>query len=154
MANYSTNNVYDGYFKSYFEVSNGNLELKGVPPPLSKNYYMSDFHQILGIRFLTKSHLIAHILKLIEKAPTHNHVEVKYPTMAILKAMDNFIKEKGAKFIIATTGYSQELENFSTKEKIMYIDLTNSYKYPRHGSHWTPQGHYFVAEKICNFNKK
>jgi hypothetical protein len=115
---------------------------------------MLGFHQMLGIRFLTKSHLIANILRAIEKPPTHQHLRVEDPSMAIIKAMNNYIKGKGGKFIIGTTDSYQDLENFSIQQNILYIDLTTNYKYPDHGKHWNPQGHDFVAEKIFNFIKK
>ena len=46
------------------------------------------------------------------------------------------------------------MESFLREKKIPYVDLANSYRYPARGTHWTPEGHSWVSEKIFDFLKK
>lgn len=146
----SHNIVYGGYYKPYFIVDEDRLELKGVPVPKSQNYFFVH-HNILSQSYSFRLFAKAYFKYIAFSPPS---LEINNPTYAIIANMNQFVKTKGAKFLVGLTGENPDLEEFLMKENIPYIDLENPHRYPTHGGHWTPDGHTFVSEKIYNFLMK
>lgn len=142
------NVVYGGYYKPYFTLGQGKLQLQGVPVPKSENYYLAK-HDILAkfywFRLLTKTYL---------KLKSPPSLELENPTPALLKSIHDLVKNRGAELIVGSTGSHPELAKFLAAWQIGYIDLSNSYRYPSQGMHWTPAGHSVVCEKIFDFLKQ
>ena len=142
-ADNSSNNRYGGYFKPYFVSGGTNLELKGVPVTKSMNYFFVK-HDIWAQMYLFR--LVARIYFKYVDPPI---LKLQDPTHAIIASMHEFVKSKGAQFIIGLTGQQPELEQFLRERKIAYVDLSNPYRYPHR--HWTPEGNTWVSEKIYHF---
>jgi len=142
----SSNVVYDGYFKPFFTVGRGGLELNGVPVPKSKNFFFAR-HPVLAELYWTR--LLGKIYFRIT-VPAYRYMD--NPTNAILSSMAEFIQHRGGKFAIGLQGRKAELESFLEASKIAYVDLSNPYRYPAAlGGHWTPEGHQVVSERIYEF---
>jgi len=147
----SSNNRYGGYFKPYFEYKNDSLVLKGVPAPKSSNYYLLDFYKHHPIIY--RSHIVKNIAMMLNnyKIVRPQMIKISDPTIHILTEMNNFIKDKGATFVLTSVSYDQNIDDFAKQNNITYIDLGNEYRYNKRGSHWTPEGHKFVAGKILQY---
>jgi len=134
-----------GYFKPYFITEGKHLTLQGVPVPKSWRYFIKQ-HDILSyscwFRLMTK---------LYFKYLGPPRLEVKDPTFVIIKNMDQYVKDRGAQFIVGLQGDDPNLRQYLESSHIPFIDLSNPYIYPSHGRHWTPEGHTFVSEKIYHY---
>ena len=141
----SHNELYNGYFKPYFIANGDSLTLKGVPVPKSWHYFIAQ-HDVLSyscwFRLLTRFYFVC------MEPPS---LEVNNPSSAIIININRFVKTRGAKFVVGLQYEEPNLKKFLERNSIPYIDLTNSYKYPTNGGHWTPAGHTFVSEKIYDF---
>ncbi len=73
------------------------------------------------------------------------------PTHAIIANMYKFVKNRGAEFLVGLTRGNVKLEEFLKNKDIPYVDLSNLYRYPSNGYHWTPDGHGFVSQRIYDF---
>lgn len=147
--NDNSHNVrYGRYYKPYFIANGDSLTLKGVPVPKSENYFIMR-HNILAQSYwfilLTKAYFY------ITSPPS---LKLNNPTHAIIENMNKFVKIRGAEFLVGLTDKHPELEKFLKDKDIHYVDLSNSYRYPSHGAHWTPDGHAFVSEIIYDFLMK
>lgn len=142
-------NIYNeryGYYKPYFTIKDDDLQLQGVPVPVSMRYYKKKYP------LMSKSKLAEFLFKYNLEEVIRN----EDPTILLIKKFKEFVLSKGSIFYLgfvneAVTGDSC---SFCEKEKIDHIFLTNSYKYETFGNHWTPKGHNFAAEKIYNFLKE
>jgi hypothetical protein len=137
---------YGVYYKPYFTVDGASLSLRGVPVPKSENYFFAQ-HTVLArsnwVRLFARAYFIL-------TAPP-DYVAPESPTHAILADMQRFIQSKGGKLIVGLQNSYPELEHFLKEQKIPYVDLTNSYRYPTQSRHWTSEGHNFVSDKIQEF---
>ncbi|MHC4268507.1 MAG: hypothetical protein ACYSTS_08585 [Planctomycetota bacterium] len=141
----SRNERYGGYYKPYFVIDGSNLELKGTPVPKSENYFFAN-HDILAQLYWFR--LFA---KLYFKFTRPPYLKLGNPTHAIIANIHEFVKSRGAQFIVGLQKPSAELELFLTDKNIPYLNLYNSHVYPDNGRHWTPEGHTFVSKKIYRF---
>lgn len=144
----SYNKRYRGYYKPYFVTNGNNLELRGTPVPKSENYFFVN-HNILA-----QSYLVRLLVKSFFKSTNPLYLKLENPTHEIIENIHEFVKNRGAQFIVGLQEQSPELEIFLTDKKIPYVNLSNPYIYPDHGRHWTPEGHTFVTERIYGVLKK
>jgi len=142
------NNVYGGYYKPYFAFNGEAFELGGIPVPRSENFFFAN-HYILA-----KSYLARLVSTIYFRLTTPPHLEVSNPTYAIINKIYELSKDKGFRFIIGLQEETPELEPFLSSNNIPYLLLSNPYRYPSHGRHWTPAGHAYVAEKIYEYLKQ
>ncbi len=142
------NKRHGGYYKPYFLINGKDLELRGTPVPKSENYFFVN-HDVLAQSILARL-----IVKAYFRFTNPPYLEVENPTYEIISNIYEFSKNKGFRFIVGLQEETPELELFLTDKKIPYVSLSNPYKYPSHGRHWTPVGHTFVAERIYEFLKK
>lgn len=135
---------YGGYYKPYFVVRDGVLALRGAPVPKSFRYYYDKYP------FLFRSYFIQAVLKVF-----FYHMPVQPicpdPTHDIILAVDKFLKSNDAIFVVGFVDKDDPLRTFCKDNDIKYLDLENSYRYPSHGWHWTPEGHRYACGKIYNF---
>jgi hypothetical protein len=101
---------------------------------------------------LGKSYTVHAILKILQKIREPDNL-VRNPTDQLLIAMGNYVREKGAQFIIGFTGKSKQmsLENLCENNDISYMYLTTDLRYQSYGNHWTPEGHTFVSTEIFRY---
>lgn len=138
----SSNNIGRGaYYKPYFDISGGDITLKGTPVPASLTYF--------GRRHptLIKSYLV----RLIVESLAPPLVTVADPTVAIVHRMNEFIARKGSRLVVGLTEPHRELEYFMRENKIPYIQLSGAETFPTNGFHWTPSGHASIAGIIHGF---
>jgi len=65
--------------------------------------------------------------------------------------MQKFVSEKGATLLVGLTKTNPQLEEFLKFFEIPFVELDTNLRYPAFGSHWTPDGHTFVCDKIEQF---
>jgi lysophospholipase L1-like esterase len=129
----SVNFNYKAYFKPYYVLKDGRLELRGVPVP--------------------RASVWTTVLKTIaDRFPRlRNRADV---TPHLISAMESFVKSRGASFAVGLIDESKDLRRHFDQEGIVFFDLTHvdeRYRYPEHGSHWTPEGHRLVARAVLSF---
>lgn len=142
------NMVYNGYYKPYFTLEQGNLQLRGTPVPKSENYYLYN-HDLLS-----KSYCFRLIVRAYYSLIAPASIEVKNLTPALILTMNNLAKSRGAQLIVGSTDSHPGLADILSAINISYVDLSNSHRYPGYGAHWTPAGHSLVSEKIFDFLKQ
>jgi hypothetical protein len=141
----SSNIRYKGYYKPYFIADGYDLMLRGVPVPKSENYFF------LRHKILSQSYLFRGLMKSYFRLTSPTSVNTSDPTHAIIENMHQFSETGGAEFLVGIIGEDKELEHFLKDRDIKHLNLTNPYRYPYYGGHWTPEGHTFVADRIHDF---
>lgn len=129
----SVNFNYGAYYKPYYVLADGKLELRGVPVPRSSVWTR-------WMRAIT------------DRFPRLSNKEDVTPHL--VSAMDGFVKSKGASFAVGLIDDDPRLREHLGKEGIPYFDLTHvdeRFRYPGHGFHWTPEGHRQVASAVRAF---
>jgi hypothetical protein len=141
-------NFRGGYYKPFYTLEQGRLKLNGVPVPHSEKTFFAA-HTALCRPFLIRLAVRAWF-KLASPPPKR----VEPLTGAILLDMRKFVAEKNAFFGVGLQHAHPDLQKFLDQYKIPYVDLTTtnaSHVYSGFGSHWTPEGHRFVTEKLEKF---
>lgn len=147
----TSNTARGGYFKPYFVRDKDKLQVKGVPVPKAERYYYAQYPYLL-----THSYLFRAFVKIYSHFSTPPRISIPDVTIDIIKQMKDFLEEREAVFIIGsekTTNY-EDLTLFYKVNNILFLDISNDYKYPAYGRHWTIAGHKFVSDKIYDFLKK
>jgi hypothetical protein len=141
-----TNKRY-GYYKPFFMVHEGRLELFGVPVPKCLSYYPAE-HPILF-----KSRLIVRGAEIVWRQiawrwPT---VHVPDPSGPLLAEVRNYVEANHAHFVVAFAAYGPEQKKWCEQSQLNCIDVSSAPVYPTAGSHWTPEGHREAAEKMYTY---
>jgi lysophospholipase L1-like esterase len=138
----SSNWRYGAYFKPYYELHDGRLELRGVPVPKSLATHYAE-HPLLF-----QSRLARAVAALLVRpgAP----LSVRDPSAPLLRAEADFVAGLHAHFAIATVETRDSLGGFCSRAGIPLLDLAGAEQYPRVG-HWTPLGHREVAARVSAF---
>jgi hypothetical protein len=134
-------NFNTAYAKPYFIEESNRLVLKGVPVPTTERVFCS-MHPILS-----RAHLIRLLVQARDRMCLPERRQVPSPTLAILKAIQRYLVERQASFVVGFTARVPNLEPLLEAEGIPYIDLSTSYRFAE-GDHWTPQGHEFVCARL------
>lgn len=129
----SVNFNYSAYYKPYFVLSGGELELRGVPVPRASVW--SRLYNAIA-----------------QRRPRFSNREDVTPYL--ISALDAFVKSRGASFAVGLIDERPEIRRHLVEKNIVFFDLTHvdqRYRYPDHGFHWTPEGHRLVAKAIRAF---
>ncbi len=129
----SVNFNYKAYYKPYFVVSDGDLELRGVPVPRSSVW--TRWRRAIADR----------VPRLEHRTDITPH---------LISAMDTFVKSKGASFAVGLIDEHPPLRQYLVQQKIVFFGLSHvdqRFRYPELGSHWTPEGHRLVAKAVQAF---
>jgi len=140
-----------GYYKPFFTFKDGSLKLHGVPVPRSDRVFFSE-HRLLCRSYLMRLFITGYFR--LASPPRMKNPDP--PTGVLLLELRKFVTARGAWFGVGLQHSHVELQKFLSDFKIPYVDLetTNpAHRYAAFGSHWTPQGHAFVADKIDQFLK-
>jgi hypothetical protein len=124
---------YRAYYKPYFVLDEGELALRGVPVPRSSIW----------------DRWIRNVTDRFPRLSNRKDV-----TPAILTAMNDFVKSRGASFAVGLIDENEVVRSHLEAEGLVYFDLTHvdqRYRYPTHGFHWTPEGHELVAKAAQAF---
>jgi hypothetical protein len=145
MDDNATDMRYGTYFKPYFRPDGGGLKLCGVPVPRGFNYFVS------GGSLLARSYLVRLAVKAYYQHVYPPPADFADPTNAIIRAMNGYVRSRGAVLMVGLQQRSAPLERFLDAERIPHLDLTTDLVFDDPGRHWTPAGHRLVAEKIHGF---
>jgi hypothetical protein len=139
----SLNERYDGYQKPYFVAApNGTLILHGQPVPSSSQVYIKE------------NWLVRHLW--LARVAVSAYVEVRYPQMwrpdpteRLVGKVRDFVAAHGARLIMGLQSGDSELIQYLRAEEIPFVTFDGAEAYSdRYGSHWTPEGHKLVAERL------
>ena len=134
-----------GYFKPYYVTNEHGLELRGVPVPHSERSLYSGHPLLFGpyvMRLLGRAWCkLQHPPRLINQDPTG----------AILDALNQYVRDKGARLVVGLTDPQPSIEALLAHSAIPFTELATDLRYPADGGHWTPEGHTVVSQRIEQF---
>lgn len=140
----STSIRYEGYQKPYFVTArDGSLVPRGQPVPKSRLQYIKEdwlVHNLWLARLVAVSYLkIRHPL-----------VYVPDPTERLVSMIRDFVEANGAKFLVGLQYRDPELVRHLQANRIPFVTFDGAAFYPgvSFGTHWTPDGHKLVAERV------
>jgi hypothetical protein len=140
----STNIRYEGYQKPYFTTApDGSLVLRGQPVPVSRLQYIKEY-------WLVRNLWLARLATEIYLKLRHPVLFVLDPTEQLVGKMRAFVEANGATFLVGLQYRDAELINYLQSEQIPFVAFDGADAYPgaASGSHWTPEGHKFVAARL------
>ena len=139
----SLNERYDGYLKPYFVAApDGALELRGQPVPYSRQVYIRE-------NWLVRHLWLARVAVSAYAEIRYPKVERADPTEQLVGKFRDFVAARGARLVMGLQSSDGELMNYLRAEKIPFVTFDGAETYSdRYGSHWTPEGHRLVAERV------
>jgi hypothetical protein len=139
----STNIRYEGYLKPYFATGpDGALVLEGQPVPQSR------------LQYINENWLVRHLW--LARLATSAYVGARYPlrfvpdpTERLVGKIREFVEGNGAKFLVGLQSNDPNLIRHFQTNRIPFVTFDGAASYPEwSGSHWTPDGHKLVAERL------
>jgi len=141
----SMNLRYINYYKPYYEIEDGQLNIKGQPVPTSAVHWFTEHP------FWSNFYLIRMSVNAWYKNRSPDQLVNDDPTHHILNAMDTYVRERGATLVIGLQKLDDPLIAFLTLHGIPFLDLSNDMVFSFSGNHWTADGHREVASRINAF---
>jgi len=141
----SSNFRYEGYYKPFCTASDTQLQLRGVPVPRSEKVFFAE-HGLLS-----QSYLVRLVARGYYKLTAAAVVQNPDPTVSIIRAIQDYVKSKGAVFCMGLTRRDPIVEAVLKERQIPFVDLSTPLRFPQFGNHWTPEGHTFVCDRIEDF---
>lgn len=139
-----------GYYKPYFtSTDDGKVLGHGIPVPRGERVFWAEhksFPQLYLARLLIKSYFNL-------TCPPEVHLGVvdgrnRNPTAALLLAVNEYVRNKGATLVVGITDTNPKLEPFLQGNGIPFVDVSTPLRYKEFGRHWTPEGHTVVCDKV------
>jgi len=140
----STNIRYEGYQKPYFATAaDGSLVLQGQPVPKSRLQYIKE-------DWLVHNLWLARLVAVSYIKIRHPLLYVPDPTERLVSKIRDFVEAHGAKFLVGLQYRDPELILHLQASRIPFVTFDGAAFYPgaSFGSHWTPDGHKLVAERV------
>ena len=140
----SSNIRYEGYQKPYFVTApDGSLVLSGQPVPKSR---LQVIKEVWVVRHLWLARL-AHAVYLKVRHPM---LQLPDPTERLVSKLRDFVQANGGRFLVGLQYRDPELMRHLQAEQIPFVSFDGAEFYPgvAAGTHWTPNGHKLVAERI------
>jgi lysophospholipase L1-like esterase len=140
----STNIRYEGYQKPYFTIaSDGSLVLEGQPVPKSRLQYIKE-------DWLVRHLWLARLVSAVYLKIQHPVLFVPDPTERLVGKLRDFVQANGGKFLVGLQYRDPALMQYLQVNRIPFVSFDGAAFYPGEaaGSHWTPDGHRLVAERI------
>src|SRR5947207_1541693 len=140
----STNIRYEGYQTPYFEIaSDGALIQSEQPVPISRLQYIKE-------NWLVRNLWLARLVTSIYVKLKHPLLFVPDPTEQLVGKMRDFVETSGGKFLVGIQYRDEQLVRYLQSSGIPFVLLDGAAAYPGSatGSHWTPEGQKFVAERM------
>jgi len=141
----SSNERYGGYFKPYYTLQNGRLELHGVPVPRAEKVFLADHD------FLSRFYLVRLLTRAWFRVAGPRVLNNPDPTGALILQLQRYVQMKGAALLVGLTAPYPPLQQALDFLRVPYVVLSTTLRYPAFGGHWTPEGHSFVCGKIEEF---
>ena len=137
---------YGHYYKPYFKMNGGWLQLNGTPVPKGFNYYHLEYANLFE-SYLVRQMMLGY-LKIF-------HPMVRFhptPSEPLILAIREYTEKHGAWCYVGFNHISEDEREFRFCEefKLSCLDLSTDLRFPERGEHWTPNGHQFVANQILN----
>jgi hypothetical protein len=140
----STNIRYEGYQKPYFATAaDGSLVLQGEPVPKSRLQYIKE-------DWLVRNLWLARLVTTAYVMIRHPLLFVPDPTERLVGKIRDFVEANGAKFLVGLQYDDPELVRYLRASRIPFVGFDGAAFYPgaAAGTHWTPEGHKLVAERV------
>jgi hypothetical protein len=140
----STNIRYEGYQKPYFTIaSDGSLVLEGQPVPKSRLQYIKE-------DWLVRHLWLARLVSAVYLKIQHPVLFVPDPTERLVGKLRDFVQANGGRFLVGLQYRDPALMQYLQVNRIPFVTFDGAAFYPGDaaGSHWTPDGHRLVAERI------
>jgi hypothetical protein len=140
----STNIRYEDYQKPFFATAaDGMLVLQGQPVPKSRLQYIKEDG-------LVRNLWLARIVADLYVRARHPLLFVPDPTERLVGKIREFVEANGAKFLVGLQYTDPDLVRYLQANRIPFVGLDGAAFYPgaSAGSHWTPDGHKLVAERV------
>jgi len=140
----STNIRYEGYQKPYFTIaSDGSLVLEGQPVPKSRL-------QTIKEDWLVHHLWLARLMSAVYLKVWHPVFLVPDPTERLVGKLRDFVQANGGKFLVGLQYRDPALMQYLQANGIPFVTFDGAAFYPGEaaGTHWTPDGHKLVAERI------
>jgi hypothetical protein len=140
----STNIRYEGYQKPYFATApDGSLVLQGEPVPKSRLQYIKE-------DWLVRNLWLARLVADIYVKVRHPLLSVPDPTERLVSKIRDFVEANGARFLVGLQYDDPELIRHLQASAIPFVSFDGAAFYPgaSAGTHWTPEGHKLVAERV------
>ena len=142
----STNIRYEGYQKPYFvTAADGSLVLSGQPVPKSRL-------QVIREVWLVRHLWLARLVSAVYLKVRHPQLSVADPTEWLVGKLRDFVQANGGKFLVGLQYKDPDLMRYLQAERIPFVSFDGADFYPgaAAGTHWTPEGHKLVAERILH----
>jgi hypothetical protein len=139
-----TNIRYEGYHKPYFATAaDGSLILEGQPVPKSRQQYFKE-------DWLVRSLWLARLVAISYVKIRHPLLYVPDPTERLVSKIRDFVKANGAKFLVGLQYDDPDLVRHLQANGIPFVTFDGAAFYPgaSAGTHWTPEGHKLVKERV------
>jgi hypothetical protein len=140
----STNIRYEGYQKPYFTIApDGSLVQEGQPVPKSRLQYIKE-------DWLVRHLWLARLVSAVYLKIRHPVLFVPDPTERLVGKLRDFVQANGGKFLVGLQYRDPALMQYLQVNRIPFVTFDGAAFYPGDaaGSHWTPDGHRLVAERI------
>jgi hypothetical protein len=140
----STNIRYEGYQKPYFATApDGSLVLRGQPVPKSRLQYIKE-------DWLVRNLWLARLVATSYVKLRYPLLYVPDPTERLVSEIRGFVEANGAKFLVGLQYSDPDLIRHLEANRIPFVTFDGAASYPGSatGSHWTPEGHKLVAERV------
>jgi hypothetical protein len=138
----ATNLRYDGPYKPYFDLATGTFG--GQPVPRSRHLYFGHYW-LARHSWLVRAAISAYVYA------KHPPQRLPDPTDHLIEMMRDMVQAHGARFLVGLERSDARYETILKAQKIAYVSFDGAEAYPTHGSHWTPKGNAFVAERMKIF---
>jgi len=136
-------NIRYNYRKPYYELIDGNLNLKGQPVGTSFNFQAHEYPNLF------KSHLFQGMVMAYNKITKPKLIEGPIITNELINEFSNYVSSHGSNLLVVYTYEEEEKDkNYLSSHEIEYICLPTKLKFPAYGQHWTEAGHERVGAEI------
>jgi hypothetical protein len=139
-----------GYYKPYFtSTDDGKVVAHGIPVPRGERLFWAEHRQFP--RFYLARLAVQTYFKLTCPEPVH--LDTKdgrnlNPTAPLLLAINDYVRSKGAAFVVGITDTNPKVEGFLRAREIPCVDVSTPLRYKEFNRHWTPEGHSVVCDKV------
>jgi hypothetical protein len=140
----STNIRYEGYQKPYFATAaDGSLVLQGEPVPKSRLQYIKE-------DWLVRNLWLARLVTTAYVKIRHPLLFVPDPTERLVGKIRDYVEANGAKFLVGLQYTDPDLVRYLQASGIPFVAFDGAAFYPgaAAGTHWTPEGHKLVADRV------
>lgn len=141
----NSNNIrYEGYQKPYFATApDGSLVLRGQPVPQSRL-------QLIKENWWGRHSWLVRLANAVYLKVRHPALLVPDPTERLVDKMREFVEANGAKFLVGVQYTDAALVSHLQANRIPFVTFDGADFYPGFfvGSHWTPDGHKLVADRL------